>query len=1256
MAINKAKIITEAQKYTQKGQYERAIKEYQKILSAEPNDTSSLQRIAELYKKMERFDDSIATYKRVAEIFSNEGFYNKAIAVYKQLAELHKKIGKETPEDILTNLASLYEQIGLLSEAYKIYKDLMDYYENKGELYEALAVLRKMTKIEPDNISMRLRLAEGLIRAGMREEGIDEYANLIEELAEAGREDEYIRVLERMLHHTPENNEKQRELAEIYLSRGEYRRALIRLQECIKLDPTDPKTLDVLARAFTALKQIEKACTVYVQLGQILEKKGLTEEALKAYKEALKLNPQHPSATLAHERLLKSGIAKPEFAPVEESPQPTKPTPEKVKQPPKSTPQPRPRQAVDQPPPQQQRHKPQPTRRSIGEIMQEARVLFRHELFDKVIPLAEEILEIDPNNRDALAMMRNAYVRQNKIEDARTVLLREILAAVKDGNRLLTQQLIESGLDLIPTDPLLNRLADELSMMTPRQVAALINDALEGREFESMQTDEYLEEEGMIEIDEEGDEFELEPLAAAVRSSDDGMAEDEDEMVVLSGAERFSDENVLFAEVAEQVDDMTPMEEESAEIFHGTGYVEEFGTEAEVPVEEAEEFVDDDPEVLFEPEVEDVTPVEEIEEIQPIEEEPEEELFVLEEEPLEMEDVSIEELEEILPTDGDEIHISEDFAPTPEEPSTNAEPEELEIEEIPVAPSEESIEVELDWEDAEESEVADTEVASIEMPIPESDAEDEVSIEEINLPDETREELPAEEVFAGAGDATLDALMAEAEASMSAQHEHSSAIDTTNEADIDIITPEPTMFEGEDEEADEDEEEFLRQLEAMQESQQELAEPSETPPENEIKPPPIPNKKKEKSAATPPPIPKKKKKSKEKEEETPSTDTPKPPPIPKKKKAKAKPQEKQAEKQAEPTPPPIPKKKKKPLREESAEQIMEAARDHVEAMEELPDLPQSAESISEMFSDSLFEGIETDEQIPDADDPIAEMVEEAEFFFEQGLFDECLEVIEEAEKISPNDERLANMKQQIRAQLKEKEVLPPQVSSQGRTAALLAEDIEDDSINLADEILGDLEDELADALFAGEEEESEANKPTEDDLLNSLMKEVPGKMTHQEYETHFNLGIDYKDMGLLDDAIEEFRICLSNRNMQAKALIMIGVCYIAKNELDTGAQILARAFKDIKEEERNKLAASMYFEIGSMYEDRAELEKSLRFFRKALELDPTYKNVQEKVMELVEEGIEPASDEDPIWDILGEAISTKNDDTQKKDGNNVSYV
>jgi tetratricopeptide (TPR) repeat protein len=92
--LDKNKIIEAAAKLVAKGAYDKAIKEYQKVLDADPRDVRILQKMGELFQKKNDNAQAAQYFTRVGESYTTDGFFLKAVALYKQVLKLDQYFSK----------------------------------------------------------------------------------------------------------------------------------------------------------------------------------------------------------------------------------------------------------------------------------------------------------------------------------------------------------------------------------------------------------------------------------------------------------------------------------------------------------------------------------------------------------------------------------------------------------------------------------------------------------------------------------------------------------------------------------------------------------------------------------------------------------------------------------------------------------------------------------------------------------------------------------------------------------------------------------------------------------------------------------------------------------------------------------------------------------------------------------------------------------------------------------------------------------
>ncbi|MBS2020806.1 MAG: tetratricopeptide repeat protein, partial [Deltaproteobacteria bacterium] len=283
--MDKNKVIEGASKLIAKGQLDKAAREYQRVLEVDPDDVRVLQKLAELYQKMQRREDAADCFEKVAKTYSAQGFYLKAVALYKQVLKVVDRI------EVNVRLAELYQQLGLVGDATKEWQNVAAYYEKVGDLKASLDTLKKLVDLDPDNVAARIRLGEQYARQDNLVEAVAELRRAAAYLQRNGRQDDYIRVAERISHLDQGDVTLAKELAESYLSKGDSKRALAKLQICFKANPRDLATLQMLARAFQELGQTSKTVSVLKELARVHADANNVDEAKRVFKQALELAP-----------------------------------------------------------------------------------------------------------------------------------------------------------------------------------------------------------------------------------------------------------------------------------------------------------------------------------------------------------------------------------------------------------------------------------------------------------------------------------------------------------------------------------------------------------------------------------------------------------------------------------------------------------------------------------------------------------------------------------------------------------------------------------------------------------------------------------------------------------------------------------------------------------------------------------------------------------------------------------------------------
>ncbi|MDD2309664.1 MAG: tetratricopeptide repeat protein [Desulfuromonadaceae bacterium] len=260
MAVSskKDKLIEDAQKFVLRGQLDKAAKAYEQILALEPAAVNLRQKLAELLIKCGRNDDARKELETIGKYFSQNGFYLKAIAVYKQLQKLF-------PADISLSLmlAKLNEKHGLVANAISEYKFVYEFHEKAGNISEALGILESMQNVDPQNIPIKIKLAEAYILLGRNDESYALFTKTALLLLARSDNATLSKVCARIQQLFNDKPDFMLEVLSEQITQGNAADAIDGLQSLLRSNPNNKRTWDLIVRAYQSLEQPQRVKIAY---------------------------------------------------------------------------------------------------------------------------------------------------------------------------------------------------------------------------------------------------------------------------------------------------------------------------------------------------------------------------------------------------------------------------------------------------------------------------------------------------------------------------------------------------------------------------------------------------------------------------------------------------------------------------------------------------------------------------------------------------------------------------------------------------------------------------------------------------------------------------------------------------------------------------------------------------------------------------------------------------------------------------------
>ena len=416
MAINKRKILEAAQKFLQKGSLDKALKEYQTLLQADPRDSNSRLKLGDIHLKLGQKDEAIAAYLKVAEQFMKDGFDAKAVALYKQITKIDAN-----RSDVQVALAELYQRLGLTSEAMAALQTAADAYHREGRKRDALELLRKMATLDPTNTTSRMKIAELLRQAGLKDEAVVEYEEVAAELARHDETEGLIQVYERILELDSDRPTALVGLARGLIAKGQADRAEPFAKRATEVRPDSTDGFEVLAESYRAIGRVEELEPLYRKLADLYRMHGDENRAREILQRFVSAEPLQ----------------------LDESALRAAPTPGNA-EPDVLDDTPLPREAPSDPAASEQVEDdagffetaapvPQPEV-DVEQVLAEASVYLRYGKHDRAIAGLETVLSREPENRAALEKLGEVLSQSGDLERAVAVWTQAAKVAQAEGD------------------------------------------------------------------------------------------------------------------------------------------------------------------------------------------------------------------------------------------------------------------------------------------------------------------------------------------------------------------------------------------------------------------------------------------------------------------------------------------------------------------------------------------------------------------------------------------------------------------------------------------------------------------------------------------------------------------------------------------------------------------------------------------------------------------------------------------------------
>jgi tetratricopeptide (TPR) repeat protein len=174
-----------------------------------------------------------------------------------------------------------------------------------------------------------------------------------------------------------------------------------------------------------------------------------------------------------------------------------------------------------------------------------------------------------------------------------------------------------------------------------------------------------------------------------------------------------------------------------------------------------------------------------------------------------------------------------------------------------------------------------------------------------------------------------------------------------------------------------------------------------------------------------------------------------------------------------------------------------------------------------------------------------------------------------------------------------------------------------DFVDLGSLILDDDDMRAMDTRMRIEEEEPTGDEEKDfKEMLSEFKRGIEANISEEDWQAHYDLGVAFKEMGLLDEAIGEFQKALRSPAGRLKTAEALGTCFYEKGQHSVAATVLRRAVESESGGDDDKIG--LLYWLGRSEEAVGKNADALVHYQRVFAVDIGFEDISERVQQLAE--------------------------------------
>ncbi len=170
-------------------------------------------------------------------------------------------------------------------------------------------------------------------------------------------------------------------------------------------------------------------------------------------------------------------------------------------------------------------------------------------------------------------------------------------------------------------------------------------------------------------------------------------------------------------------------------------------------------------------------------------------------------------------------------------------------------------------------------------------------------------------------------------------------------------------------------------------------------------------------------------------------------------------------------------------------------------------------------------------------------------------------------------------------------------------------------VNLSDILHEDDEPKSA-RMTIGEPKQTGDHEADFQHILQEFRDGIEKTIPMDDATSHFDLGIAFREMGLVDDAIAEFQIASRSKQKRVESIEALGGCFLDKREPAVARSLLLRALAEPSVAHGDDTLRGVLYLLGLASEALGARDDGLRYYQRVYAVDIRFRDVAARIQTL----------------------------------------